>query len=170
MKTLFVKNNKGFTLVELLVSLALFSIVILVVLSILSMGITGQRKVLALQGAQENARFILEFIAKELRMSVINGSTASTLDITRSDGNRIGYSFTNGNIERRTIPGGQGGAINSDSVTVSGSFYVAGVGKADSQQPKVTIILGVSGKGTKTEEQARIDMQTTLSQRILDVP
>lgn len=155
---------------ELIVSLALFSIVIIVVLSLFSTGITAQRKVLALQGVQENARFILEFMAKEIRMSIINSSTVSTLDITRPGGERIGYAFVNGDIERRTIPGSQGGAINSEGIIVNGSFYTAGIGTTDNLEPKVTIVLGVRGSGTKIEEQARIDLQTTLSQRTLDIP
>jgi len=154
---------------ELIVSLALFSIVIVVVLGLFSMGITAQRKVLALQGVQENGRFILEFMAKEIRMSTINSGTASSINITRPEpgGEIVEYTF-NGNDLTRTVDG-EGGAINSEDVIVNGSFYVAGVGAADALEPKVTIALSVQGSGTKIEEQARIDLQTTLSQRVLDL-
>ena len=90
---------------ELIVSLALFSIVIVVVLGLFSMGITAQRKVLALQDVQDNARFMLEFMAKEIRMSIINGGDSSVLNITLPNGERIQYIFVNGDIERRTIVG-----------------------------------------------------------------
>lgn len=155
---------------ELIVSLALFSIVVVVVLGLFSMGITAQRKVLALQGVQENARFILEFIAKEVRMSTINSASSSSINITRPEGTIIEYTFAGGNIERRTVSTGDGGAINSEGVIVNGSFYAGGIGAADALEPKVTISLSVQGSGTKIEEQARIDLQTTLSQRILDLP
>jgi len=170
MGKLFKKNEKGVTLMELIISLALFSIAVIVVLGLLSMGITAQRKVLALQNVQENARFFLEFIAKEVRMGVISNSSASTLDIINQAEEGIRYSFINGNIERVTIPGNQGGPINSTDVIVSGTFYTAGIGTADNLEPKVTISLSVQGSGTKIEEQARIDLQTTLSQRTLDLP
>jgi len=155
---------------ELIVSMALFSIAIVAVLTLLSMGISAQRKVLALQNVQENARFLLEFITKEIRMSIISGSTASALDIILPGGERIGYSFVNGKIERRTIPGNLGGPINSVDTVVNGNFYTAGIGTADNLEPKVTITLSVQGIGAKIEEQARIDLQTTLSQRTPDLP
>jgi hypothetical protein len=170
MNKLFKKNEKGVILMELIVSLALFSIAVIVILTLLSMGITAQRKVLALQSVQDNARFLLEFIVKEVRMGVISNSSASALDIINQDGNAIRYSFINGNIERRTVPGNQGGAINSTDVIVSGNFYTAGIGTTDNLEPKVTILLSVQGSGAKIEEQARINLQTTLSQRTLDIP
>jgi len=155
---------------ELVVSLAIFSLAIMVVLTLLSTGVQAQRKVLALQNVQENARFILEFMTKEIRMSNINAGNSSSLSITRPDGERIQYLFVNGNLERRTIPAGVGGPINSDSVSVNGSFYTIGIGTSDNLEPRATIVLSVQGKGTKTEEQAKIDLQTTLSQRTLDLP
>jgi len=165
------KNKKGVTLIELIFSLALFSIAILVVLTLLSMGITGQRKVLALQNVQENARFVLEFMAKELRMSVImSNPNSSEIQIRRPGGNIIEYTFNAGNIERMNLTLNQGGVINSSSVIISGGFYVSGIGNTDGLQPRVTISISVQGKGTKIEQQASIDLQTTLSQRTLDVP
>ncbi len=85
---------------ELIVALVLFSLAVMVILTLLSWGIKAQRKVLALQVVQENARFILEFMAKEIRMSNINGGDYSTLNITRPGGQRIQYSFASGNLER----------------------------------------------------------------------
>lgn len=157
-------------MIELVVSLALFSVAVLVVLNLLSIGINAQRKVLALQGVQENARFILEFMTKEIRMSTISVSSSSVLEIIRPGGDRIRYSFTNGNIQRITVANNQGGPINSANIVISGGFYSAGIGAGDNFQPKITISLNVQGRGTKIEEQARIDLQTTLSQRTLDIP
>ena len=154
---------------ELIVSLALFSLAVIVVLTLLSMGVNAQRKVLALQNVQENARFLLEFMTKEIRMSNVSGIVGSTLTILRPDGDTIRYSFSNGNIIRDNITDNIGGVINSSSVVVNGNFYVAGIGVGDNLQPKITISLSVQGTGSKVEEQARIDLQTTLSQRLLDM-
>jgi Tfp pilus assembly protein PilW len=153
---------------ELIVSLALFSIVLIVVLGLFSMGITAQRKVLALQGVQENARFILEFMAKEIRMGTVSAYDSSRLIIVRPDGENVTYAFAENDIIRASNT--SNGPINSENTIVTGGFYVYGVGAADGLQPKVTISLSVRGSGTKIEEQARIDLQTTLSQRILDIP
>ena len=132
------------------------------------MGISSQRKVLALQGVQENARFMLEFMAKEIRMGVITAATSSTLTLRRPDGEIINYAFSGQNIQRTSSS--SSGPINSADISVSGGFYASGVGSGDGLQPKVTIALSVQGQGTKAEEQARLDIQTTLSQRNLDLP
>jgi len=57
--------------------------------------------------------------------------------------------------------------VNSDEVNINGSFYINGVG-ADGVQPKVTVSLTLQGVGNRAEEQAIINIQTTLSQRFLD--
>lgn len=156
---------------ELIVSLALFSVAVVVVLTLLSMGITAQRKVLALQNVQENARAILEFMSKEIRMGNINGIVGNyRLNITRSDGDIIEYMFTSNGVQRTNLTDNESGMINSDSVIVNGSFYANGIGVADNLEPKITISLSTQGAGSKIEEQAQMDLQTTLSQRRLDLP
>lgn len=157
-------------MIELIVSISIFSIAIISVLSILSISITAQRKVLALQDVEDNARFILEFMAKEVRMGIINGAGTDYLNITRSDGDVVQYSFSEGNMIRANISDNESGAINSDNINITGSFYTSGIGVVDNLEPKVTIALSIQGQGSKAEEQARIDIQTTLSQRTLDMP
>jgi len=164
------KNKKGITLIELIVSIALFSLAVIVVLTILSTGINAQRKVIALQNVQENARALLEFIAKEVRMGIVSSAGTDYINITRSDGDVVRYTFSNGDIIRNNITDNLSGAMNSTNINITGSFYVTGLGTADNLQPKITIVLSVQSQGSKVEEQARIDLQTTLSQRNLDLP
>lgn len=162
-------NDKGFTLIELLVAMTIFMVVISVVLNLFTIGLRGQRKVIASQNLQDNARFLLGFIAKEIRMSQINSVTSTTLNITRSDGESVSYFFNNagGRIER--TDSSTSGPINSDEVSVTGSFYGWGVGKGDKQQTRVTIVMKTQATGAKPEEQAEVDLQTTLCQRGLDI-
>jgi len=156
-------GRQAFTLIELLVAMAVFTVVITVVFGLFSTALKGQRRVIALQNIQENGRFLLEFMAKELRMSKINTANgiSATLNITRSDDNTVIYTLSNGKIYRNSIQ------VNSDEVNINGSFYINGVG-ADGIQPKVTISLTLQGVGNRAEEQAIINIQTTLSQRFLD--
>lgn len=157
------KCTKGLTLIELLVAMAIFVVVLTVVFGLFSSAIKGQRRVIAMQNIQENARFMLEFMAKEIRMSKINSSTSTSLNITRSDGTTVvNYSLNNGKLYQ------DGVQVNSDEVSVTGGFYVEGIG-ADNLQPKVTIAFKVQGTGSRPEEQAFINVQTTLSQRVLDI-
>jgi prepilin-type N-terminal cleavage/methylation domain-containing protein len=53
--------------------------------------------------------------------------------------------------------------------TTTSKFYVQGASQADSFQPRVTIFLDVKTKGAKPESIAKIQIQTTISQRDLDV-
>lgn len=167
MKRLIKIKDKGLTMLELLVAMAIFSIVITIVVSLFMTALKGYRKNLALQNIQDNARFLLDFIAKELRMATINSGTSSSLNITRSDGTAVTYSFGGGNLTRTTSE--TSGPINSEKIIVNGSFYVSGITGGDELQPKVTIALKIEDQGTKPQERAAINIQVTLSQRDLDI-
>ena len=160
-------KRKGFTLIEFLVAMSIFIIVIIVVLSLFAMAIRGQRRVIAMQNIQENARFLLDFMTKEIRMSVISAVADSSISIIRSDGQIVTYLFSGNKIER-TSPSSDG-PINSDEVLVNGRFFATGIGKADGLQPKITIIMNVQSVGSRIEEQVSIDLETTLSQRLIDL-
>lgn len=160
-------GRQGFTILEVIVSMAIFTIIVIVVLSLFSTALKGYRRVIANQNVQENARFLMEFMAKELRMSTVNSSTATTLVITRSDGAVVTYTFTSNRLDR-TSPSSSG-PISSEEVLVTGRFYVEGIGAGDGRQPKLTITMKVEGAGGKVEEQAVTNIQTTLCQRNLDL-
>jgi prepilin-type N-terminal cleavage/methylation domain-containing protein len=164
-------NKNGYTLIELMVALSIFVTVIVIVLGLFSMAIKGQRKVISQQNVQENASFLMEFMAKEIRMSKINGSngTFTTLALTRSDGINVVYNISGGKISRND--GTRDGQVSADEVIVTGSFYIEGVGAGaiDNQQPKVTIVLKIQGVGNKVEEKSEMHIQYTLSQRNLDI-
>jgi prepilin-type N-terminal cleavage/methylation domain-containing protein len=164
-------GRRGFTMIELLIAIAIFIIVIAIVFSLFLTSLKSQRKTIAIQNVQDNARFLLEFIAKEVRMSTIRDLTyngeVSDLYITRHDGEDIDYSFnaTDKTIERFDSTG-SGGPISSEEISVTGKFYVEGFGCADSLQPKVTIVLKVT---TAEPEKAEIVVQTALSLRNLEM-
>jgi prepilin-type N-terminal cleavage/methylation domain-containing protein len=170
------KKSKGITLIELIVAMGIFSVIIVIVVSLFAATLRGYRKSAALQNVQENARFLLDFMTKEIRQSTIisvvgaGGYHGYTLNIKRPDDTEITYIFDGTNIQR--LGGGADGAINSQQVMVSGGFFISGTTGgtgADSFQPKVTISLKVQTQATKAEERASIDLQATLSQRILDI-
>ena len=161
------KQNKAFTLIEVLIAISIFVVVITIVLSLFSAAIRGYRKVIAMQNVQENARFLLEFMTKEIRMSTISSYTQNTLNIVRSDNQAVAYVFSGGKL-LRTSPSSSG-AISSEEVFISGRFYAEGIGAGDNLQPKVTIMMSVEGIGAKIEEKAKINLQTTLSQRLIDL-
>lgn len=159
--------KKGFTLIELMVGMTIFVIVISVVLSLFMSALTGQRKVLAQQNLQDNARYLLGFIAKELRMSKIKSVGVNTLIIERHDGTEVTYTFDISEKQIERNDGSTSGPINSDQVLVTGNFYGSGVVSGDDIQPRVTIVLKLETIGDKPEERTELNIQTTLSQRNL---
>jgi len=177
MEYLIRRKNSGLSMVELIVAVAIFIIAITIVTSLFVSTLKGFRKNIALQNVQDNARFMMDFITKELRMSTINttNGTSYNLSITRYDPINppntltITYSFSSNNL-LRTVVGGSSGPINSAEVVITGRFYISGVG-SDAYQPKVTMVLKVEDQGTNPEERAVINVQATLSQRnpILDL-
>jgi len=158
--------KKGFTLIELLVAMSIFIVVIFIVLSLFVTGLKAQRKVLAQQNIQDNARYLMGFIAKELRMSEIDSVSPTILNITRHDSVAVTYAFTGDTIVRSS--GAVSGPINSEEVSVTGRFYDLGIGE-DGQQARITIVMKIQTISDKPEGEAEVNIQTTLCQRNLDI-
>ncbi len=157
-------SKSGFTLMELLVASAVFSLVIIIAVGLLTAAIRNQRKSIAIQNVQDNGRYLIGFMAKEIRMSEFNVSDGegATLTIIHPVNGNIIYVFTGTQLLRNGEP------INSNQVEVDGRFYVDGKAAGDDEQPRVTIVMKVETTGIKTEERSEINLQTTLSQRKLD--
>lgn len=94
------KPRSGFTFLEVLVSVALFSVIILSATQIFKLVIDGQRTALATQNVQESLKYFLEVTAKEMRMAQKdNGVCANVPDdqIFATSSNALGdaLSFKN---------------------------------------------------------------------------
>lgn len=72
------KEKFGFTLIELIVSVALFSVIILMATQIFAMVIDSQRSSIATQNVQESLKYFLEVTGKEIRMAQKNDDTTNT--------------------------------------------------------------------------------------------
>lgn len=164
------KGKRGFTLVELVIAVAIFSLVIATAVGLLTSALRVQRRSISLQNIQDNGRYLLELMAKEARMSEIINSDGESqvLNLIHPVNGNIVYTFTgapNWQITREDDDGV--GIMNSDEVEIEGEFFVDGETLDDDEQPTVTIIMEARTTGTKSEEQAEIKLQTTLSQRKL---
>lgn len=87
-------QNKGFTLIEMIVSLGVFTFVILIALSSFLAVLAAQRKAAAIGNVQENLRFAVEMMLKDIRVGT-SYYCADTID-----------SFGNGGDERDCPNGG----------------------------------------------------------------
>ena len=172
MKIFWKKKEKGFTLVELLVSAAIFSILILSATGIFVKIMNVQKKAFAIQEVQDNISYTMEMISKEIRMmSEIDESTkgqeVSTLVFKNTKEEDIVYSLIDGQLMRKEgIEDSQ--AITSSNVTVSDlTFYVNNWDATSGPQPIVTVnmVMEISD-GNFGKAQARL--QTTLNGRIYE--
>ena len=171
MKIFSKQKNTGFTLIETLAAIWIFSVVMVLMSGIFVTFLDLQRRAFNLQQAEENVSFVLESMAKEIRVSQIAGpdtncpdSPAASLNITHPVNGNITYSLSDGAIHRNV--GGTDSVINSNSVQFTRlAFCISGTANDDNIQPRVTISGAV--RSVKTRQQAIIDFQTTLSQRPL---
>ncbi|NCT54359.1 hypothetical protein GW758_00165 [Candidatus Falkowbacteria bacterium] len=69
---IFIGSRKtlAFSLIEVIVSVSIFSVIILSMTGIFKMVIDGQRGAIATQNVQESLKYFLEVINKEIRMAV----------------------------------------------------------------------------------------------------
>ncbi len=186
-------NKKGFTLVEMMVVLAIFSVATVVVVDIFMMASRAERRTLAIQKIQSDARYSLEAMAREIRMDMIdydyyNGTInevpSGTLALRDQDDNQIIFKKSNGNCPIGTtnclVVSLDG--TNWESITAPGidvldlKFYIdptvdpfkpnAGFTYDSDNHPRVTIVLVSKGVGGRPDEQQTVYLQTTVSNRI----
>lgn len=155
-------SEKGFTLIELLVALALFGLVVITITGVFSTILKSQRKALAIGGAQEAGRYLLESMAKEIRMSSINTGTSegvNTINISTPRLETFDYVFDSGN--KQLLRDGQ--AINPADVEVDGRFYIETANYP--ARAKITIVMNVRAKTSRIEESSAITLQATVAGR-----
>ncbi|MFH0906651.1 MAG: prepilin-type N-terminal cleavage/methylation domain-containing protein [bacterium] len=152
-------KNKGFTLIEMLVAMAVFSIVILTMTSVSFSAIRMQRNAFAMQESQEAGRYILEMISKEIRMSiVISGSGArDSLNIINSSGENIVYEFDNGTITKNDQ------LLNPNNIEVSGKFHITN--QTNPVISKVTIVMNLKSTRIQTGSDVEINLQSSIVAR-----
>jgi len=146
----------GFTLIELMVAMAIFVVVSIVSVSIFLTAIQNQRRDFQVQNLQDNGRYIIEVFTKEVRMlqEIKNDTTNSRLHIKNQDGDSVTYEFKgDGYLRRDNQP------INSSAVSLQGKFFVVQAG----EQQRVTIVMTLSPNGMS---EPQIKVQNTVTVRI----
>lgn len=74
-----IEPKTGFTLVEVLISVSLFSLIILSATNIFKLVIDSQRGALAAQNVQESLKYFLEVTGKEIRMAQKDEGTCANI-------------------------------------------------------------------------------------------
>jgi prepilin-type N-terminal cleavage/methylation domain-containing protein len=164
-------GRQGFTLIELMVSVALFSIVISIAVGGFVRTIRTQRQIVSLLSANSNVSLVLEQMAREFRTgeNFIVGAPGR-LTFTNARGESVTYCLdaeaVNRSVNSPCGPGGQ--KITADNVAVSYlAFSALGHLPGDTYPPRVTVSLGVRAKEIGVDAVV-VDLQTTVSARRLD--
>ena len=162
------KRQAGFTLVELIVAVGVFAAVVVAVSTIFTSVVNSQRKNVNNEEVLDNARFVLENMARAIRQSMITvpavGGSASGITINHPIKGVIAYSLDNGHIKENTVD------LTSDSVFVDNlTFTVSGNSPSDGVQPRVTISISLRNKNQKPGTDTNINLQTTVTLRTLQI-
>lgn len=159
------KRYNGFTMIELMVALAIFSLIAIGMMSVAISTIKSQRRAFSIQIIEESSRYILESIIKEIRMSVINtnsGSNLTSLNVTNIDNDIIEYQFYASGLRKR-VNGGVWQDMTSDEIELTGNFYVRK--SVTPNNALVTISMRIRTKNTKLVDQADVNIQNTIASR-----
>ena len=168
-------KNKGFTLIEMMVSVALFSMVMLAGMAALLTLVNENRRAQALNSVMTDLNFTLESVTRTLRTGYeINciGSGAdcpnggNQINLTDQNAEEIVYRFRDDQLQRNGAP------LTSRNVTLDtnkSKFFVTGAepGPGDTTQPQVRITL--VGSVQVGDESVGFTLQTTVTQRRIDL-
>lgn len=176
------KTHRGFTLIELLVSMTIFSLIIAITSGVFVSVLQAQRRLLAMQELFSQISYLEEYTSRAIRMANkdISGiciTAKSNYEITYSD---QGIRFMNykgdcqefylSNYQLMENNAGVVSELTSSALAIN-NFNISLLGNSqfDNLQPRVTLSLNIKGTGAKVEQQVEMQIQTTISQRKLDV-
>lgn len=173
-KKLFSKGKclKGFSVIELVVGVTVFSVVVAASLGLFGSVLRDQRAAFAIQALQNNARFVFEFMAKEIRTGddfSLNGSTE--INFINTDGEDIVYRLVGTTLERSNDDGVIFLPVTADEVDVTYLNFELDLIEAGPKprQPFITIMMRIEGAGARAEEKFNINLQTSISQRVIEI-
>lgn len=172
----FFKNSAGFTLLEMVVALGVFSLMIVAATGIFQFVIAGQRSALATQEVQESLRYALEYMSKEIRNAVKNPPSGCSgfpdqvyrtsnpfdyLKLRNKYDECITYTISGNRITRQV---GSNAAVFLTPENVKVNNFLVNVVENSTNQPRVTLVIDadmiVSGKSA-----ALMRVETTVSAR-----
>lgn len=175
--------QKGFTLLEIIVSMSIFALIVLMAISTFQSINEGQRSAIASQNTQESMRYAFEIMSKEMRTAQARnpkcGGTTNNKVFNVNSSQDILYFLNKNNectqyyiyenslyIKRNS--GGIGLPVTPDEVKVSNlkfSIIDDNIGAFHGIQPMVTMKMDVEMASTSAMHKNKINLQTTVSSR-----
>jgi len=170
------KSGAGFTIIEMIIAVALFAVVALVSVSSILSIVDANQKARSLKSVMDNLHFALQGMSLALQVAegslVCSGGNCSltggtTLSFESADAEDVTYEFSAGSLFR-SVDGGPPIAVTAPELRIdSGRFFLSGEGPTDNRQPLVIVTIeGVAGPMGKTE--SSFFVQTSITPRRLD--
>lgn len=173
----YFKNQSGFTVVELLTTVSIFSMIAILLVLIFAKTINIERRAFAAQVVQENALAVFELMAKDIRVGSIQSSNVdctsvppvNSLDLRiypDAVGIDVSYSLNDDGKVIKVENGLTYQLSTDDVVFESLGFCIAGSSYPDNLSPKVTTMAKI--RSAKISD-VFVRIQTTMVSRdILD--
>lgn len=174
--TIHDKGQRGFTIVELLVSIAIFSVVTSFGVSVFVRSLRAQRSVVSLISASDNASLAIESIARELRRGrdfETESNGGPWLRFINAEQKEIEYWFNNTDTEHEIMRSENGGTpypVTAKNIIVKNAhFFVQNDLQNRTIMPRITMSITL---GTSDRDITDIVTQihTTVSSRGLNNP
>jgi prepilin-type N-terminal cleavage/methylation domain-containing protein len=110
------KQKQGFTLIEVIVAVGILAMLLVVISGIIARYFAAERISIAQQNLQEDTRFAVESMAREIRTAygdsfVLPDSTGQALTMVNQNGTCVEYHL---NTDTKQIERAEGGAATSD--------------------------------------------------------
>lgn len=162
---------------ELIVALGIFTVVVLSTIQIFNMVIKSQRNFLASQNVQEDMRYLMETITKEMRMADVNKGECSTDLVPKdkvysTDGESLGFLNKNEECVRYFVENekfkierdGEVQTITSDRTKIKDIVFKQ-FGEVPASQPWITMNMNIELEDRNLEDNPELNFQTTISTR-----
>ena len=162
------KQEKGFTLIELIVSFSIFIVLITLTTATFAQTLKTQQIVGGLSVSMNEVSFVTEQMAREIRTGTDfkNIAGEETIQFTNAKGEKANYKKISNGIARCV---GECGAdldyklLTSPDVKISAlKFILRGNSRADGAA-RVTIITAVAGP-----KDINVNLETTISARVIE--
>lgn len=179
------QREKGFTIIEIVVAVSVFSIIVMIIFGLAIAAIKEQRRHYVSQDAFGQLGYALEYMSRTVRMAQkdLNGTCIGAKENYQLTHAGKGIKFINfegecqeffldslDNSLKEVRAANPTSSLTSDTIEVIDfTVRLQNESQLDTKQPIVTLLIKVKGKGGEVEERFEATIQTSLSQRNLDI-